>query len=315
MSGSVCKVSTRCHALGRGIATWGSDFPAAMVKQISSSSVVLVIGGNRLASGTLIWSNVVLAAGHSFQKIEATSVEVLIGYEIPARVALNGDVDEHSVGNPLVPLPRWTKGAPTDITPQAKVVQVLQHIMYYDLMFVRIEWNDVVQRASGLRAVALPRAPIIPRPGRLNGKQIAVVGHPWDTSTQAEPTQVLASPVTLADGPDPMAIEPGSGFSYYSGEFHGGFSGGGAFNSRGELVGVIKGGRGYNSARLPQGSAFANLATAAADLKRVMPFGPAYPRLRQWLGGGPPLMDGEPTDNVIVAGPQAKKEQPVKRKR
>jgi len=315
--GAICKVGRRCHTNAKAMTTWGSDFPAAMVKQISSSSGLLIVGSTRMASGTLIWSNVLLAAGHSFKGIEPTSVEVMFGYQLPAGTAPNGDVDDNSGGSPWRPLPRWTAGAPT-VTPQAKVAEILEHDLDLDIVFARLEWKDVVVRSSGVRIVALPRPPVIPRPGLLNGKQIAAVGHPWDTSIQAEPTQVMASAVRYANGPHHLAAS-GAGFTYYEGEWRGGWSGGGVFNTRGEVIGVALGGRGPESGpgRKPYfGTACANLGAAASAMKRgQVRFEPSYPRIRQWLGGGSPLMQGEQTDNVIVTGPQGAKEQPAKQKR
>ena len=171
-----------------------ADFPAAMVKQISSSSGFAHRRQLGLASGTLIWSNVLLAAGHSFQSIEPTSVEVLHRLRVPGQAwHSNGDVDENSGGSPRSRSRAGPKGAPTDSPRKPRLRRSSSTIIVPRPRFCPDRVEGCRAARVGLRAVALPRPPVIPRPGLLNGKQIAAVGHPWDKSVQAEPTQVMAS--------------------------------------------------------------------------------------------------------------------------
>lgn len=286
---STCASGTRCHVNGKGLKTWGTAFPWKMVQQTSSSSVTLVTGGRRLASGTLVWSNVVLCAAHTLENQDEKSFSVWLHHECDAKTAQGG----HR-GKRADPKRGWADCALFADKPQAKVVQILELDQQIDYAFVRITWNDVVESSSGTQSVKFKRVLHIPNAGRELGKEVLLVGHPQDEEQgQCEPAQASAGTIKVERGPHLFTLR-GAEYSYANFSAAFGMSGGGVFNTRGEIVGMLLGSR-PSSATPPTGPAFLNLA-AVAGLDRTNAQGkpvPASLRIRQWMGGAPPLMANE----------------------
>ena len=274
--------------------TWGKTIPQKVVSDAAATSVQLITGGNRVASGTLVWTNVVLCAHHTIANQKATALQVLLGYEYSAATAPGGHADEYSK-KPA----DFLAGTPLATTPQARVVEVLEDQIGLDFAFLRIEWTTITTRASGLRTVSLPRRPDFPVPSNKvkQNDEVVVVGHPWtDGVSMGEVTQASAGIVTKADGPFPGTTS-GIEFTYSTIIGRTGFSGAGVFNKDGHIVGVYKG------SDPGLGVAFLNLGLAAASYD-VAAKRPTSNRLRQWLGGGRPLMDHETKeDNLVLTGP------------
>jgi hypothetical protein len=292
MPTSECPRARRCHVQGKGLKTWGKTLPHKMISDAATTSVQLIVGGKRVASGTLIWNNVVLCCFHTIANQTATDFEILLGYEFSAATAPGGHADEYTK-NPA----DYLAGTPLATTAQAKVAELLEQQMDLDLAFLRIVWTNVKEESSGMKTVKLPRRPDFPVPsGNVKqGDEVVAVGHPWtDAATMGEVSQGTAGVVSKVDGPKPGTTS-GIEFTYSSMMGRTGFSGAGVFNKAGEIVGVYQG-------RDPSlGVAFVNLSLAAASFN-VSSMKPTSPRLRQWLGGGSPLMRGEKTEDVILIG-------------
>jgi Trypsin-like peptidase domain len=152
---------------------------------------------------------------------------------------------------------------------------------------------------SGLRIVSLPRRPDFPSPSSKVAKndEVVVVGHPWtDAAVMGGVTQASVGLVTKPDGPFP-GTKSGIEFTYSTMMGRTGFSGAGVFNRSGEIVGV------YQGSDPTLGVSFVNLGMTAQAFN-VMGMRPVSNRLRQWLGGGKPLMDHEKKeDNLVLTGP------------
>lgn len=146
MAKSECSRGKRCHVQGKDLKTWGKTIPRAVVLEAASSSVQLVVGGKRVASGTLVWNNVVLSAYHPFATQTATDFEVLLAYEYDSSTAPGGHAEDH-YKNPLA----FLTGTPLATTPQAKVVEMLEQDLTLDFAFLRIEWKSVTTRVPGFR--------------------------------------------------------------------------------------------------------------------------------------------------------------------
>lgn len=301
---AICKQTKRCHVNGRGLSQWGKTFPAELVKTCSSSAVSLVgkdpdSGSIRhIASGTLVWNNVVLCASHSLNTVNATEVEIQLFFECDASTSPPGHASDKRKNSSA-----WTSCTITAANPQAKVVEVLENHSRLDFAFLRIEWYKV-KKTNGQETVSLPEVPDIPNLGRLSkgkGDEVLLVGHPWGANSVSEPKQASAGIVSVAGAPHPKE-STGNTFSYASFAAGTGMSGGGVFNKSGEIIGLLQGVR-YKAHEKTgaSGNAFLNLATVANTTKTNQQGKSAYesPRIRQWYGGGPPLFKHETKSSVI----------------
>src|ERR1700726_577604 len=184
---SKCPIGHRCHVRGAGIDRFGEKFPADLIFHLASSSVQLVHSKvGRLASGTLIWPNVVLCAGHTLGEpggthVEPTDLEVMLFYECDSKTAPG-------------PGTSFTTCTTLASEPQAKVTKLLENGLDsennpLDFALLSIEWLHAEDQ-GGKRIVKLPRSLSIPVPfGRITS-DIVAIGHPDKLRGKGEPTQV-----------------------------------------------------------------------------------------------------------------------------
>ena len=314
-----CVVGQSCHCNNASITTFGSKFTPAKVKELASSSVQLVTVKDsvqqRFASGTLISPSVVLCADHSLNGLQAKDIEILVFYECDAKTAPPPPAI-NPTKNPMAPPPKG-QSTTTGVTsctslatvPQGKVVKVLEHgdPDGLDYALLAIEWKSATESDGGVKIVKLPRIPTLPKPGITMSTELLMIGHPLSTDSknpQGEPTQVSPGTLTKQGGPNPLNLL-GNAYTYATFFPRTGFSGGGVFNDKGELVGVFKGSRqikdeksgAYGPCFLDLGRAKDNAATRTiAGQTRTRP---TCERLRRWFADALPLLDGDPKQNVV----------------
>jgi hypothetical protein len=279
---------------GKGITSFGNAFPQKTVAKLAGPSVQLVDFGdnspNRFASGTLIWPNMVLCAAHSLSMVKDKNLEILIGY--------------HCLGAPGCPPGAKQAGGaggcpsctPVAAEPQARVVKAVEtgDQNKWDYGLLAIEWKNASTKELA-KIVTLPLIPIPPNPGFRMSKELLLVGHPYDTNNQGEPTQATVASLKLQRGPNPYSMD-GNGYGYADFSARSGFSGGGVFNDQGEIVGILSGKRNTPDPRVgAKGVAFVDLGCLADDIERSdHGFGPGSRRIRNWLAGGSPWLPDDP---------------------
>ena len=267
----MCASPWSCNVMARSLRRFGDTFPASLVRRLASSSVQFVIRGDSepksfVASGTLIWPDVVLCAAHSLGGTPSTNLDALFFYEHDGATATKLG----SGGNITAKLP------------QAKVKAEVENGGKFglDYALLVIEWSDW--------AISLPRAVELPHPSYACGSELLAIGHPGGAPTRAAAGKLMRSGFSLSLGAG--ASDPGRGeFSSASFKTDFGMSGGGVFNNDGGLVGVIKGDNfapGATADRNPNENTFLNLGLAAGKMGKS--------RLRTWLEGGSPLLGGDP---------------------
>ena len=292
---TVCEVGRRCHVAGQKLKTFGTAFPQATISAIASSSVLLVENASGqpqrpIASGTLISDTVVLCASHSLQGVNPLNIRVLLFHEASAATAPPGNRDQYPRNDPTA----WRAGTSLRTNPQAKVVKLLEEgdPLGFDYGLLAIHWTELTADPGG-NFVAVPRASVLSRsPSRTYSKEVVVVGHPVEvfghsppqTMSDVETAQATVGILTKQFGPN---FETNKGLSYsyatYSGEF--GMSGGGVFNTSGNIIGVLKGWR------AGLGGCFLNLGEAATGLPTS--------RLSNWFNGGSALRPGDPSQTIV----------------
>jgi hypothetical protein len=290
----ICRIGRRCHVSGKGLKTFGTRFPQKKVFDLASSSVQLVSGGTRLASGTLIDPTVVLCAAHTLETISLKNLEILMCFECSAKTAPPGEFVQYR--NKAA----WIQCSKLDTTPQAKVIQQLESGTAdgLDYALLSIEWKNAVPASvADLYVVKLPRVPEIPQPSRTLTSELLLVGHPQGSSQQGEPTQASAGRLTRQQGPHPNTLT-GDAYGYASFGASVGFSGGGVFNTKGKIVGVLKGVRAYHTPTGIGGMAFVDLGRVA-DLTHPSK-DPKRGRISRWLQGLPIRKPGDPPGQEIV---------------
>jgi len=288
-----------------------------MVRDLASSSVQLVVRkerianselppvpNQRIASGTLIWPNIVLCAAHTLENFQdmkvdiEKDVEILMFFECTAQTS--------PAGNLRCTFDKWPKCNVLATDPQAKVTKLLElgntNEMDYGLLEIDWKSRDLIA-GTNTQVVTLPRIPMIPRPGRRLSTQLVLIGHPWDTSSEGEPTQATVGNLNRQWGPNPYT-EKGQEYGYASFCAFRGFSGGGIFNDAGELVGILSGEPKNYSPLFAAGKAFLELGSLASK-KRTWKHGkeeftkPVSDRIRSWFSDAPPLNNQDPHPNAV----------------
>lgn len=287
----VCALGQRCHVNGKGLKTFGTKFPIALVQKIASSCITLVgddtlsnppVTNKKIASGVLIAPEVALFAAHSINTIGAKGVKVLMGFECDAATAPPGMFFQHRSG--------WPSCTPLATASQAVGVKTLESGTSgeFDYEMVLIKWNSA-------SPVKLPRLPDFARPGFVFSNEMLMIGHPDNlTTVQGEETQACAFKLVKTNGPNPQNIgDPITDDVYGYGEFGftrgDGFSGGGIFNDQGEVVGLLKGSGTGVTGMNPNNFCFLNLGLAAGKMQND----PRRGRLRLWFDGKDPLKTGD----------------------
>lgn len=297
-----CEIGRRCHINGRGLQKFGSMFTQKKVSEIASSSVQLVFnspeGVKRLASGTLIHSSVVLCAAHSLDTLSPKDIterlEIHLLYEFTKNNAPPGDASQYADGSP-----EWATGKLMVTKPQARGVRILEIAPYgLDCAMIEISWlNAQPSAVAGQSVVRFPRPVFIPRPSTSLSRELLMVGHPYDTKNQGEPTQASAG--RLYGQEAPSLEDAGDHYGYAAFGAKHGFSGGGVFNADGKIVGVLIGGKATPNTKTGQvGTAFLQLGkvlqeiekrirSGQAELDKVLPDGAIYrhSRMRTWMRG------------------------------
>ena len=137
-----CPKGTRCHVTGKGLVEFGKKFPQTLVKELASSSVVLVVkeegkADRLVASGTLIHPHVVLCASHTLNNLSARNIEILMFYECSKRTAPPGARYQYRDKN------KWLNCTKINSTPQAKAIRVIENGQSnkYDYALLGIKWK------------------------------------------------------------------------------------------------------------------------------------------------------------------------------
>jgi Trypsin-like peptidase domain len=292
---AACSIGSRCHVAGVGIPRFGSKFPSATVLRLASSSVLLIDtdGPKHVASGVLISRNVVLCAAHSVAGA-STKLEILLFFECDEKTAPgfspSGTAPHAAITPPASPPPPCT---PLATVAQAKAGKVIESgdALGLDYALVAIEWTS--------KKVKFPRQMHFPTPDYFYGDELLAVGHPV-VGYKGEPTQAAAGKHigTAAHGPHPKPKTPeqkgSKEYTYANFRITDGMSGGGVFNEKGNIVGIITGARPGPTRDNPYEYGFLNLGLVVGKTVAGPPAGPASARLTQWMGGGSPLLPGDP---------------------
>jgi len=292
----VCLNGRRCHISGKGLTRFGTKFPSAMVRQIASSSVLLIDhppGQPRtpVASGTLISRNVVLCAAHSIPSL-SSNVEILMFYECNKKTAPPGFSDQYDMKNPAS-ASAWRGCTKLRTAPQAKMVKVLEQGSPdgLDYALLSIEWTALKPDPKA-NIVEMPRYPVAAPPSRTFTHEVLVVGHPivlvghsgTQTMADVEPTEASAGPLFQQFGPN-CITNRGQDYGYAGFVSQFGMSGGGVFNKAGQIIGVLKG------RKTGSGECFLNLAQASDALPTS--------RLGIWVNTAGLLKPGDPNQLVV----------------
>jgi len=283
----ICPTGQRCHVNGKGLKRFGALFPISKVRDIASSSVQLVSGGQRLASATLIDPTVVLCSLHTLQGKSLRDLEILMYFECDAKTAPPGTWDQYWKKKAS-----WTNCGKLSTGAQARATHQLEigSTREMDYALLAIEWKNTVEY-EGKLAVRLPRIPVIPQPSRIFTAELLSVGHPWDEQRQGEPTQASPGILRRQEGPNPETLS-GNSCAYAGFNVTYGFSGGGVFNSHGQIVGIMLGARLiYDSRTGAGGTAFLRLSSVAEQGLRI----------NRWFQPGLPIrMREDPPGQEVV---------------
>jgi hypothetical protein len=278
-----CPIGRRCHVSGKNLVDWNQAFSAQRVKDLASSSVALLTkpeGASQpkvFASGTLIAEDIVLCCAHSVENLSDRDIEVVLFFECDAKTAPPGHREQYDGKT----VSTWKGCTPLRSKPQGRVLRAIERGFSADLDYTlfAIEWTEFEPGpTSGLKLVGVPRLPAPARPSRIMTSDVLLVAHP-----DGEPTQASAGTLTEQFGPNPVTGR-GLDYAYSSFSLTAGSSGGGVFNTSGEIVGVLKG------FLLKHGHGFLNLARVADNLPQS--------RIAQWLSQGDPRKPGDPKENV-----------------
>ena len=161
-----------------------------------------------------------------------SKIKVLVDFECDKATAPPGMRFQHPSG--------WPSCTALATAAQAVEIKTLESSQSdeFDYAIVLIKWNSV----SAANTVQLPRTPVLPKPSFIFTDEMLLIGHPDDSKGQGEETQGCAFKVVKTNGPNP---QNGQGDAFGYGDFGfsrgDGFSGGGVFNDKGELVGLLKG--------------------------------------------------------------------------
>jgi len=247
---SVCHCAQRCHVNGSGITKFCSAFPQPLVKKLAKASALIVdASAGPYASGTLIrffdstdtlgQYGVVLMAAHSFGMGSPSTVKMFD--VIKAGDASGGSWEsDDSVGHTA----KWTAGQVEGGTVDGVVERVLEigDAGELDYAMVLVRWPNDKESLTRLLDVDLPSA------GNYLGNEVVVIGHPgYVKGYSAQSAQAAAGGVRDWGGENFESNEKGKKNKAYSSAylptsaFTTGMSGGGVFNTSGELVGVEKG--------------------------------------------------------------------------
>lgn len=256
---STCPLGQRCHVEGKGIVRFGTRFKAGLVRRVANDAVVLVnADGQRIASGTLIDagqgssqmtselvpSGVVLCARHSLQMMSA-NISVFVPYRLNTPNAPGSSWERVNVPTAWVPSTpvaiNYIRGNVTKLLEQGKDE--------YDYALLLVEFGSL----------SVPQRPF-KRLGRSLSDELLLIGHPWHTTYDCEPTQASAG----AKIAERAKFQPEHATDFYAYAWLSakrGSSGGGVYNTSMELVGVLKGNSPQSS-----GTAFLNVG-AVVDAK------------------------------------------------
>lgn len=303
---AVCSIYSRCHVAGVGIPRFGSKFSSVTVLQLASSSVLLIDkGGTHIASGLLIAPNVVLCAAHSIGSASG-KLELLLFFECDAKTAPGftpSGQGSSPFSAPKSPAPPCT---PLATVAQARELKTLEtgNVHGLDYALLAIEWPQ--------SPVNFPRAVHLPRLDYFYGGELLSVGHPV-SGGKGEPTQATAGThlATVQHGPHPnpqSSAERGAKeYTYTNCQTALGMSGGGVFNEKGNLVGIVTGRRPASGGGSLIEYAFLNLGLVVGKTVAGPPAGPVSERLKRWMGGGLPLLSSDPQPSTsIVFNPPLK---------
>lgn len=158
--------------------------------------------------------------------------------------------------------------------------------------------------------LSIPRSLTIPAPGSELTSELLLIGHPYSRHAGevalCQPTQASVGTVLAKEIPDPTAPSPTGrprNFSASNFDTYYGASGGGIFNLRGELVGILKGIIGKDGSKIEGKIVFLNLFATGTAIFNLFKAGKldekqTGKRLRQWLSKGPPRLQGDPDANI-----------------
>jgi hypothetical protein len=292
----VCLIGRRCHISGKGLTRFGTKFSSAKVRQIASSSVLLLDQPagqppTPVASGTLISDNVVLCAAHSVPSL-GQSAKILMFYECDKNTAPPGSSDQYNMSDPAS-VSAWRGCTKLRSAPQAELVKVLEQGSPDDLDYalLSIRWTTLKPDPKA-DIVEMPRYPVAAAPSRNFSSEVLVVGHPIvvvghpppQNMADAEPTEASAGQLHQQFGPN-SETNKGQDYGYAGFVSQFGMSGGGVFNEEGHIIGVLKG------RKAGKGECFLNLARAADALPTS--------RLGIWVNQGGLLKPGDPNQIVV----------------
>jgi hypothetical protein len=266
---SVCSCGFSCHVNGQGITRFGDNFPQPLVKSLARGSVVLLSEAGKLASGTVVGylsplHSVVLCAAHSIFGPQGNLLDLGVNATYTRKAPMGGGT-HHADGGTSPD--GWDSG---ELEPE--LYGAVERVMEVremdnnplDYAFLAVRWGDeTIDAETAKTADDYVRTQIkLPSVGRLSvGDEVLLIGHPDPTKKhQAQATQCTAGEVKLLNAD---WANQGSCFAYASPmDQSSGYSGGGVFNSSGQLVGVLKGDDRKNHAT--DGIAFLDLVAAAA---------------------------------------------------
>jgi Trypsin-like peptidase domain len=178
-----------------------------------------------------------------------------------------------------------------------------------DLQIAQGEFFSPADSKDSALTLRVPRPLAIPRPGSELTGELLLIGHPYSRakgqSYLCQPTQASVAALFQKDLENPS--HKGAGVRGYAAarfDTHSGASGGGVFNERGEIVGVLRGdfgNRPETPKELHDKAAFLHLSAAATNIADLVKAGKSKDkgeRLRQWIGGGAPLLKGDPVVDI-----------------
>jgi hypothetical protein len=291
---TTCPDDRRCHVSGKNLTVFGSAFSTSMVREIASSSVLLIDHSINapMASGTLIADTVVLCAAHTMA-FTGSNIDVLMFFECDQATAPPGMSDQYPPRDP-VRLAAWRNCTRLRTNPQAKVVKVLEQgsDTTLDYALLAIQWTELAPDPQA-NIVELPRSPVARAASTRFSHEVLCVGHPIliagggggaQTMSDVEPTQASAGILSQQFGPN-LNTGQGNAYGYANMLTAFGMSGGGVFNDTGEIIGVLTG-------IVPgKGNVFLNLGEASNQARNS--------RLFNYVTQGDPLRPGDPHQTIV----------------